>query len=207
MHTFLSAATLVLACAFAPALPQLDASTNVQSAEGDDAGFQQAVFSAEALQELMADASVMGIRFYNVMAAPGDATGSVMAVGIVMDGSERNSGKSYLMDMGLRQGQFNVVMVAAANATKYCRNMSAAGHASYSAAFTRTDIEALLDQEGCTGLMVTPATVDKGLSMQITAMKMEGERAVALGSGSAYQRQCGFPCPSVCGPKKNYVNM
>ena len=204
MRTFLSTATLLLACAFAPAFTP---SAQPLPRAVDDAGFQDALFDAATLNDLLRDEAVMGMRFYNVLSKPGDAQGTAMAIGILQDGSEKNASKAYRISLGLVQGQVKMNNVNAAAAKAACGYMTAAGHPSYSAAFTRAEVQSMLDLDGCVALQAAPADSDKGTSMQLTAMKLDGGRLVAMGSGAPYQRTCGFPCPTVCGPKKNYVNM
>ena len=201
MKLHLTTASILLACVFVPAnLPF----TN--SGPADDAGFHAALFDSATLSEVMTDESVMGVRFYNVMATSGAADGTAMVVGILQDGSEKNAGKAYRMSMGLVGGSVKMVDLNTTAAKAACANMVAAGHASYSASFTRSQIQALLDLDGCQALEASPADSEKGQSMLLTAMKFEDGKAVAMGSGSTYQQLCGYPCPIVCGPKKNYVN-
>ncbi|MGV9013034.1 MAG: hypothetical protein ACOH13_10615 [Flavobacteriales bacterium] len=204
MYTFLSAATLALACAFAPAFVP---SPKPTAPPASNAGFQEAFFDAGTLDDLLRDETVLGVRFYNVLAATGDAQGTAMAIGILQDGSEKNAGKAYRISLGLIQGQVRINAVNAATAKAACAGIAAAGHPSYSASFTRAELQSMLDLDGCDVLQAAPADADNGSSMQLTAMKMQDGRPVAMGSGLPYQRVCGFPCPNVCGPKKNYVNM
>lgn len=201
MITDLATASLLLACAFTPVnLPIPTAGP------ADDAGFQEVLFDSATLDALIKDESVMGLRFYNAMASSGAADGTVLAIGILADGSEKNAGKAYRMSIGIVNGEIKVMDLNSSAAKAACANMAAAGHPSYSASFTRSQIEALLDLEGCQALQASPADSDKGQSMILTAMKLEGDRAVPLGSGPSYQQLCGYPCPTVCGPKRNYVN-
>lgn len=205
MRSLISAALLVL---FIP-VQQLTA----QESSGMDgnpavsaAGFEEALFDAPTLIEILENEEAVGIRFYNVLVPPGNATGSAMAVGIRADGSELNSGKAYGLSLGFVDGKITMDKLRSRPAGKACEAMQQSGHASYSGSFTRTDMEALLELEGCEAIRATPdVTEGKETTMLITAMKIIGAKAEPLGSDPKFLRLCGHPCPSVCGPDNNYV--
>ncbi len=171
-----------------------------------DAGFTEALFDTTTLESLLKDESVVAIRFYNVLAKAGDANGTAMAIGIHTDGTEANKGRSYRMSLGLVKGKVQMNSLAVAKAATACQDMDRPAHRSYSASFTRTEVEALLALDGCQALQATPDTTAKGeTTMLLTAMKIVGDKAEALGQGSHFEKSCGYPCPTVCGPEKNYV--
>lgn len=171
-----------------------------------DAGFKEALFDSATLTGLLKDGSVMALRFYNALAKAGDTDGTAMAIGIRTDGSEVNKGKSYRLSLGFVKSRLLMSNLAVATAAVACREMQSSGHPSYSASFTRTEVEALLRLPGCNGLRVTPSTnVNGDTTMLLTAMKINGDKAEPLGTASEYERLCEYPCPTVCGPDKNYV--
>ena len=182
-----------------------DMSEETPRAQVGDAGFNEALFDSVTLNGLFRDRSVVALRFYNALAKAGDTDGTAMVIGIRTDGSEVNRGKAYRLSLGLVKGKVQMNNLAASKAATACRDMQSAGHPSYSASFTRTEVEAMLQLPGCNALRVTPAT-DKGLTtMLLTAMKVSGDKAEPLGSEPAYGRLCEYPCPTVCGPAANYV--
>ncbi len=167
---------------------------------GGGAGFTEAVFDAALLQSLLDEKECAGIRFYNIMLEP-TSPGTVMAIGIRGDKSEING--------GLFASPYKVSTSSALsrnNAAEACGNMRTAGNTSYSASFTKEEILALLKVVGCTALRITP-TDEKGTpSMRIAAVSLEEGRANELGSGDGFERSCGDPCPTICGPPQQYIN-
>lgn len=171
-----------------------------------DAGFKEALFDSTTLEALLKDGAVVAIRFYNVLARAGDANGTAMAIGIHTDGTEANKGKSYRMSLGLVKGKVQISNLSVEKAAIACQDMDNPAHRSYSASFTRTEVEALLALDGCQALQATPGTAKSGeTTMVLTAMKIVGDKAEALGQGPEFDKLCGYPCPTVCGPEKNYV--
>ncbi|MEO7081114.1 MAG: hypothetical protein ABIY71_06275 [Flavobacteriales bacterium] len=171
-----------------------------------DAGFKEALFDSTTMEGILKDGSVVAVRFYNVLAKAGDANGTAMAIGIHTDGSEANKGKSYRMSLGLVKGNVQMSNLSVSKAATACSDMDSPAHRSYSASFTRTEVEALLALDGCQALQATPGTTAIGdATMLLTAMKIVGDKAEALGQGSHFEKSCGYPCPTVCGPEKNYV--
>ncbi len=176
------------------------------SGKSSDPGFAEALFDTTTLNDLLKSEEAMGIRFYNVLADPEDTNGTAMAIGIRTNGSELNSGKSYRLSLGLVGGKITISTLNAKNAKAACEHMDAAEHPSYSASFTRTEVQALLDLPGCQALQAEPAITDKDeTTMRLIAMKIVNDKAVPLGSDPRFERTCGFPCPLVCGPESNYV--
>ena len=174
--------------------------------EPPGAGVKEALFDSTTLRSLLKDRSVVAIRFYNVLVAPTGKEGTAMAIGIRTDGSEVNKGKSYQVSLGFMGGRIAMSKVAMATAAKDCQNMQESGNPSFSSSFTRTDVEALLDLEGCSALRATASTTSNGsTTFLLTAMRVADGKAVPLGSGGTFERVCGYPCPTVCGPDKNYV--
>ena len=172
----------------------------------DGAGFTSALFDTAALKAILSDAGTVGIRFYNVLVPPDNRVGSAMAVGIRTDGSEVNKGKAYRIGLGFIEGMLITMDLTTKEAKNACAAMQASGHPSYSASFTRTELETLMELSGCQAVQVTPdVTATRETTMRLTAMKVVDDKAVPLGSGPQYERVCGFPCPSVCGAAKNYV--
>ena len=171
-----------------------------------DPGFKEALFDSATLQSVMKDGAVMALRFYNALAKAGDADGTVMAIGIRTDGSEVNKGKSYRLSLGFVNGKLQVRNLAVAAAATACRDMQNSGNPSYSASFTRDEVERLLALPGCNALRLTPGTSVTGdTSMLLTAMKVAAGKATPLGTAPEYERLCEYPCPTVCGPETNYV--
>lgn len=169
-------------------------------------GFAAALFDAATVNDLLKSEEAMGIRFYNVLAEPRDTNGTAMAIGIRTDGSELNTGKSYRLSLGFVGGKITMSKLDVKNAKTACENMDDPTHPSYSASFTRTEVQALLDLSGCQALQAVPDTTDKGeTTMRLIAMKVMDGKAFPLGSGPQFERLCGFPCPLVCGPERNYV--
>ncbi|MCB0758476.1 MAG: hypothetical protein KDC01_08460 [Flavobacteriales bacterium] len=171
-----------------------------------DPGFTEALFDAATVSDLLKSEEAMGIRFYNVLAEPRDADGTAMAIGIRTNGSELNAGKSYRLSLGFVDGKIAMSNLNTKSAGTACVNMDDPTHPSYSASFTRTDVQALLDLTGCQALQAVPdTTVKDETTMRLVAMKVTDGKAFPLGSGPEFQRMCGFPCPLVCGPEENYV--
>ncbi len=168
----------------------------------DSSGFKEALFDTAAIDRLLADGKTVGLRFYNALAAPTDKEGTAMAIGIRMDGSEANSGSSYALSLGLISGKVAIRMLKKAPAAAACQNMQHSGHPSFSASFTRTEVENLLRTAGCEALQAVPDITEKGeTTMRLIPVKLADGKAVPMGTGSL----CNFPCPPLCGPKKNYV--
>ena len=165
-------------------------------------GFTEAVFDTATIDRLLADDKTVGIRFYNVLASPADTVGTAMAIGIRMDGSEVNSGSSYQLSLGFVSGKITMRMLKKAQAAAACSSMQNSGHPSYSASFTRTEVENLLRPAGCQALQAIPDATAKGeASMRLIPVRIINGKAEPLGPGFL----CGFPCPPLCGPEKNYV--
>lgn len=171
-----------------------------------DPGFSEALFDTTTITEILKDGAAVGIRFYNVLVPPGNKDGSAMAVAIRADGSEINTGKAYRISLGLVKGKIEMDPTNSKDAKAACIAMQNSGHPSYSAAFTRTEVEALTDLDGCQAIGATPdVTATGGTTMRLTSMKIAGGKTVPLGPYPKFMRVCGYPCPSVCGPDKNYV--
>lgn len=189
---------------------------------GPGPGFTEAVFQPAALQAMLSHRDCVGIRFYNAMPSDG-AQGTVMAIGIRADGSEiidAGSPTAYLASNGVVQ-----VMELQADSTyrpswmiaglpkdrseavAACERLTAAGFASYSASFSAAEVNALLAVRDCTGLRITPLETAGSHSMTISAVSMAEGRMNALGSGEGFEKACTDPCPTVCGPPSNYINV
>lgn len=199
--TALLALLLPLQQAMAPASP-----APTENPVTSDPGFRAAVFDSATIAGILKDGKAVGIRFYNVLTPPDLKDGSAMAVGIRMDGSEINSGNAYQLSLGFVNGRIAMDPLNAKDAKAVCAAMQSSGNPSYSAAFTRTEVEALTDLVGCQALQASPDTTGHGeTTMRLTAMKVAGGKAEPLGADPKFTKLCGFPCPSVCGPDKNYV--
>ncbi len=171
-----------------------------------DPGFSEALFDSTTVTEILKDGTAVGIRFYNVLVPPGNKDGSAMAVGIRADGSEINTGKAYRISLGFVKGKIEMNATNSKDAKAACIAMQNSGHPSYSAAFTRTELEALTDLDGCQAIGATPDVTATGeTTMRLTAMKIVGGKAEPLGQDAKFMRVCGYPCPSVCGLDNNYV--
>lgn len=171
-----------------------------------DPGFREALFDSATITDILKDHEAVAVRFYNVLVPPGNKDGSAMAVGIRADGSEINKGKAYQLSLGFVKEKIAMQPLNSKDAKNACAAMQDPGHPSYSAAFTRTEVELLMDLEGCQAIRAMPDITDKDeTTMRLTAMKVTDGKAEPLGTGERYERSCGFPCPSVCGPEQNYV--
>lgn len=176
------------------------------STAASDPGFSEALFDTTTITSILKDGDAVGVRFYNVLVPPGNKVGSAMAVGIRADGSEINKGKAYHLSLGFVNGKIAMTTLNSKDAKAACSAMQNSGHPSYSAAFTRTEVEALTDLEGCQAMGATPDVTATGeTTMRLTAMKITGGKAEPLGTEPKFMRICGYPCPSVCGPENNYV--
>ena len=175
------------------------------AAKPTDPGFTEALFDSTTIAYMLKDDKAMAVRFYNVLVPPENKDGSAMAIGIHADGSEINKGNAYQVSLGFVNGVIKMNALNSKDAKTACSSMQASGHPSYSASFTRTEIEALTDLQGCQALQAAPDTAKGETTMRLTAMKITGGKAEPLGSDPKFVRVCGFPCPSVCGPDKNYV--
>ncbi|MCB9166243.1 MAG: hypothetical protein H6595_02065 [Flavobacteriales bacterium] len=206
MRTLTLATTLVLLTPFMPwtggslAGPESDLPGNPTP------GFTMALFDAASLNGLLDNPDCTGIRFYNAMASLEDQDGTVVAIGISADGNELSGGTPYILYSGMARGIPMMQPMSQNAAATACGNMTKKGHASYSASFTKADLLALLTVDRCQALRVVPDMCDNGNTMRVSAVAIEDGAPVELGEGEGYERSCGDPCPTVCGPAGNYIN-
>lgn len=205
MRTAFTTALLALLLPLHPLMAQ-GSNTTSPDLKASPPGFSEATFDSATIATILKDPKAVAIRFYNALIPPGNKDGSAMAVGIRADGSEINSGKAYQLSLGFVQGKLQMDPLSTKDAKNACAAMQNSGYPSYSASFTRTEIELLTGLAGCQALQATPdVTAKDETTMRLTAMKITGGKAEPLGSDPKFMKVCGFPCPSICGPDKNYV--
>ena len=170
----------------------------------------EAYFDAATVQTLLNDTKCTGVRFYTMLPAEGSSTGSLVAIGIDESGDELNGGlfaTAYRQFDGTEGDRVIIKNLSRSKASDGCVRLSEAGSSAYSASFSKADLQALLAQPGCGGLLVTQERVGEDMSLKLATISMDGGKIVPLGSGAEYERICTDPCPTVCGPDKNYLRM
>ena len=168
----------------------------------------EAVFSTATLNALLIDRDCVGIRFYNVVLDRALAQPTFMAIGYRSDGSDINEGlfaHPYMACAAVDRSPASVSELSRGAASDACGNVAAGGTASFSTTISKEDMQALLALPGCGGVRVLPAegAMDR---LQVVAVSIADGAATDLGRGSGYERSCGDPCPTACGPPANYIN-
>lgn len=179
----------------------------------DSAGFSSALFDVVTIQELFDRGDCVSVRFYNIIRDAEDGKGSVMAIGTNgpgLDGADINDvpgvDQPYVAYSQLIDDRILSENLNNENARMVCENMRRAGNLSYSATFSRSDLEAMMGVEGCTALELVPLDDRDGLSMTIRAVSIGDGEVNPLGTGTPYAFSCGNPCPPICGSVGNYIN-
>ncbi|HRH70138.1 MAG TPA: hypothetical protein PLB89_11575 [Flavobacteriales bacterium] len=170
------------------------------------AGFSAALLDATTASELLEDKDCAGIRFYSAMEKDA-ASATVMAVGIDDHGAELTAGffgRPYKLCVnGPVVGKAREL--SRSKAEEAITLIKTSGNTNFSASFSRTDLQAMLDKEGCVALLVTPDEASGSVSMRVAAVGTDGSKTMELGSGEGYEKVCGDPCPAFCGPTGNYL--
>ncbi|GEM_PF-1047500 len=171
-----------------------------------DAGFNEAIFDVETIQDLLGRSNSDGIRFYNTLQ---DGKVGVMAVSI-SNGADLNSGffprKPYVLAKGVDTDGVIVDKISESEARDLCESVHNSPHMQYSADFSQSDFSTLLSIDNANAVRLQPSkTAEGGLSMKLEAVNLERGQVSELGQGSRYVVTSTLPCPPICGQRENYV--
>ncbi|SRR6056297_359873 len=170
-----------------------------------NAGFNEALFDAGTIQDLLGRSGCDGIRFYNTLK---DGRVEVMAVSI-SGGADMNGGlfprKPYVVAKGVKNNEIEVEHVSEGDARDLCEAMHMSENMQYSADFSKSDFQTLFRDANTNAVRVQPRSTADGLSMQVEAVNFDRGQVNDVGQGEMYEMTSTDPCPPICGVRENYV--
>lgn len=171
----------------------------------NDAGFTEAIFDAQTIQELLDRSDCDGIRLYNTL---NEGAVELMAVSISR-GADMNGGlfplKPYSVSKGIANNEIMVDRLTERDARNICEALHLSEHSQYSADFNKKDIELLLSNSNANALRIKPHETEPGLSMQLEAVNFERGIITKIGEGASYHIVSTVPCPPLCGSSEDRV--
>jgi hypothetical protein len=173
-----------------------------QSSAQSNAGFSEAVFNVQTINNLLARGSSDSIRFYTVL-----DNGSVNVMAIPTAGGKDETGglftwKPYVVSKGIASGAIVENKVSTGDANQMCKNNAQSANKYFITDFAKADILRLINIPNCNALKITPDTNSKNkTTTAIQAAEFNGRTAASLGSKLIDQD----PCPPLCLAPANYV--
>jgi hypothetical protein len=171
----------------------------------NEAGFVDAVFDSETIEDLLNRKNCDGVRFYNSLS---EGKVFVMAVGI-SEGADIQSSfftrKPYAVSKGIEEDRITIEKVDEEQARAMCEELDQSRFTQYSTHFSRKEIETLLNQPDCNAIQVKPGRSSDNLSMMVSSVNFNEGRISNLGEGEGFEMLAIDPCPPVCGNSGNYL--
>jgi len=171
----------------------------------NDAGFTEAVFDAQTIQDLLDRRNCDGIRFYNSLS---EGKVSLIAVAISEGADLRGSffnRKPFAVSMGIVDNRISIEKVDEEQAKAMCQAIDQSTYAHYSTHFSKNDLQTLLSNTNCNALQIKPGRSSGNLSMEVQSVRFEDGRVSDLGEGQGFEMLAVDPCPPVCGYSGNYI--
>ncbi len=180
-------------------------STLSASAQGGE--FPATYYSADKISSILSAKECVGVRFYNVVMPENNAVLTTLAIGIKADSSEiyniLNADRKYQVNLGIVAGRDAYDPTSKNNARELCvvvaRTMT-----SFSASFTKIELQTAITYTGATGLQVSLSSAGTNNTFSITSATLSGGKVTLPTNGARYT--CAEPCPSQCGNPSHYIN-
>lgn len=174
---------------------------NSQCMAQGKAGFSEAVFDVQTIQDLFKRGSSDSIRFYTVLDG---SSVYIMAIS-TENGKDETGGfftrKPYVLSKGMNNSGIIEDKVSESNARAMCEANDNSSNQYLITNFSKKDVEALIKVPKCNALKITPTTSNSETTMDIQAAEFNSGRVAPLGSKLIDPD----PCPPVCGAPGNYV--
>jgi hypothetical protein len=168
-----------------------------------DPGFQEAVFDANSIRDMLDQNNCDGIRVYNTL-----NNGKVELMAIATSkGADMNEGwfnfSPYLVSQGIVDGRIKTDRISDSKARKRCEEIYNSSFHQYAVDFSRNEIESLLENRGANAVRITPSQSGEALSMEMEAVNFESGTIQGLANGGTAEAT--NPCPPYCGVSGNYI--
>ncbi len=178
-----------------------------QSLAQSNAGFSEAFFNVQTIEDLLNRGSSDSIRFYTVL---DNGIVNVMAIPTAAGKDETGGWLTwypYVVSKGIASGAIVEKKVSESDANKICEDNDQSSNKYFITDFAKGDVLALINTPNCNALKITPTTVTSGTSMRVQAADFDGSTAKPLSSASGTPIDLidKTPCPPLCRAPGNYV--
>jgi hypothetical protein len=163
-------------------------------------------FNATTLIKIMAHRECEGVRFYNFI-KPGSDQFTILAAGIRADESEIvNWSNRYYVFMNASVEGLVYNKLSRKKAAAACQAVKDKGVVSFSASFTKSEVNAMLQSSSKSGAFITENTMNALALTTCEAQAGIHSRGKFDPVSGTEPTQCTKPCPTFCGISSNYLN-